>query len=1199
MSEALLRRVGAFVSGKRKLLRLSLAAITLAGVFLPRVAPGQEFRATVTGTVADSSGAKIPNAKVDVKNLATGVTVSTVTTGEGTYTTPFLDPGRYAITTTVSGFKTETKTNIELNVSDKQQIDFTLQVGGVSEQITVEASGQQLESANADLGQTIGATATAELPLLGRNPFQLTTLASGVQHTSQLASRSDRPFDNGGMDNYNINGSRAQTNEFLLDGTPNTASEGFQSPNNLTFAPPPDAVSESKVQTSTYDSQYGRTGGGTVNVGLKSGTNRFHANLYDYWRNTVLNANTFDGNASGQGKVPFHWNEPGVEVEGPLYIPKLYDGRNRTFFMYNWEDIRDSVPFGQIYTVATAAERNGDFSGLLNANGQRVTIYDPLSTTATTVNGVTTYSRTPFAGNVIPQNRINSVARNMLTYLPLPNVPGNGFGQNNFSIPTNTRSDKYDIHSFRFDHAFNDQNKFFADVLRSNRHEVNDNAGFVGPASPLYLHWRINTGVIADFTSIISPTTVLDSRVSFNRHVFAIARHANGFDPTQLGFPASFASQLATPSFPYMNVGSYYSNGNFAGFGYTGSNYTYTNTLSWSETLSKTFNAHSARVGFNFRSIRNNVANPTSSAGTFVFNNSYTQSNPIQGDALSGDAFASFLLGAPASGNVPINASFAYQSLYYAGFFQDDWRVNSRLTLNLGVRWDYESPISERLNRQNAGFDPTALSPLQIPGFRTLYGGLLFTGNSASNRLPFRRDLNNWQPRVGLAYKITSSTVFRGGYGISYLPTFDIGQNNGFSTSTTFVSSVNNAGLVPANFLSNPYPSGILQPVGSSQGLGTLLGQSLSFSNPNRKIPYVHQFSAQLQQQLPWQLLFTVGYAGSRSEDLQVAKQYNVLPTSALSLGNGLLASTPNPFFGRVSGPLNTANTTVQQLLLPFPQFLGTTSGVSSGTSAGITSLNNPFGYSSFDSLQVNLDKRFSKGLYFIGSYTYSKALEATTYSNNQDPFSSPARRISNFDAPHRFTIAGGYALPFFKDQKGFANILLGGWQVNAMAYFQSGIPIAAPTTSGGGLPTANTAGATTYPGGVISTGISPNIDAADRFSAQFNTCTITLAGTRQNCSSASQPAAWRIQSPYELNTTSLVLNIRMPRPAQVNASLFKTFTLAESVRLQFRAEAFNLSNTPWFGNPTTAINSSSFGQVAKTQANDSRSLQLALRLSF
>jgi hypothetical protein len=274
--------------------------------------------------------------------------------------------------------------------------------------------------------------------------------------------------------------------------------------------------------------------------------------------------------------------------------------------------------------------------------------------------------------------------------------------------------------------------------------------------------------------------------------------------------------------------------------------------------------------------------------------------------------------------------------------------------------------------------------------------------------------------------------------------------------------------------------------------------------------------------------------------------------------------------------------------LLPFPQFLN------------VTSLNNSFGYSSYDSLQVNVDKRFSKGLYFIGSYTYAKALEATTYLNNQDPFSSPARRLSGFDAPHRFTIAGGYSLPFFKD-KGVANIFLGGWQVNAMAYFQSGFPMPAPTSAGGTITaTPNTTGATTFSGGAISTGINPSVETTDRFSAQFNTCTIALTGARQNCTSPSQAAAWRIQSPYELATLSPFLpGIRVPRPHQVNASLFKTFSLTEAVRLQFRAEAFNITNTPWFGTPTTAINSASFGQVAKTQINDARSLQLALRLSF
>ena len=689
--------------------------------------------------------------------------------------------------------------------------------------------------------------------------------------------------------------------------------------------------------------------------------------------------------------------------------------------------------------------------------------------------------------------------------------------------PSNTRGDKYDIHTFRLDNNFSDRNKAFIDVLRSNRHEINGNAGYTGPASPLYLHWRTNTGVIADLTTIVSPTLVIDSRASFNRHVFAIARHSNGFDPTQLGFPSSFVNQLGAQSFPQIVMSGYFNSPACNCFGYTGSTYTYTNTFSWQETATKTLASHAIKTGLNIRVIRNNAANPTSSAGSFSFNNGFTQQNPLQADALSGDSFASFLVGTPSSGSVPVNAAFAYQNMYYAFFLQDDWRVNSRLTLNLGFRWDYESPTKERFFRQNRGFDYSALSPLQVPNFRTLNGGLLFT--DGVNRYPFRPDLNNFQPRFGMAYKITSSTVFRGGYGLSYLPTFDIGNNNGFSTTTSFVSSTD-GGLTPANYLRNPYPGGVIQPAGSSLGLSTMLGQSFTFANPNRKVPYVHQFSAQLQQQLPWRMLFSVGYAGSRTEDIQVSKGIDAVSASSLALGNSLLDKVANPFAGLLPGSsINGSTITRQQSLLPFPQY------------TGLTQANNSFGSSSYDSLQVNLEKRFSNGLFFTGSYTYSRAMEATAYLNAQDPFSATARFLSPFDAPHRFTINGGYTLPFFNNGPGWKNALLGGWQLNGIAYFQSGLPISSPTSSGNAIPTA---------GGAVSTGLNPSISGVDPLSQQFNTCTTTLAGTRQNCANASQTPAWRVQGPFELATLGFTMpgSIRTHRPAQVDFSIFKTFEL-------------------------------------------------------
>jgi len=336
-------------------------------------------------------------------------------------------------------------------------------------------------------------------------------------------------------------------------------------------------------------------------------------------------------------------------------------------------------------------------------------------------------------------------------------------------------------------------------------------------------------------------------------------------------------------------------------------------------------------------------------------------------------------------------------------------------------------------------------------------------------------------------------------------------------------------------------------------------------------------------------MLFSVGYAGSRTYDLQVGKQVNAIPANFFPLGNTLLTPVPNPFAGLLPrSNLNGPTVPLQQLLLPYPQF------------ATLTGLNNPFGYSSYDSLQVNVEKRLSKGLYFTVSYTYSKALEASSYLNNQDPFNQPVRRISGFDTPHRFNFAGGYNLPFFLNEKGLRNIVLGGWSVNVITYIQTGLPIAGPTTNGGTPAVNNTTGSTTYQGGAISTGINPMLPDTTALSQQFNTCTITLTGTRQNCATPSQPAAWRVQSPFELTTLSLYLpGIRTRQPPQVNLSVFKSFNLTEVLRLQFRAEAFNLTNTPWFNPPNTSINSANFGQVAKVQANDPRSIQLALRLSF
>jgi len=1133
----------------------ALLMLPLIGVItLPAAA--QESRGAITGTVTDQQGALLPRASVKIVNTATNLATTTATNESGIYVVPFISSGVYNMTVSASGFKNAVRENVEVRVGDRLQIDFRLEVGNITEQITVTGEAELVEASTASRGQVIDSAKVSDLPLLGRNPFMLAAISNGVQYTPTQASRSNRPFDNGGMDNLQINGGRGFTNELLLDGVPNTNVETGQ-PSNLSFVPSPDATEEFKVQTNTYDAQYGRTGGGTVNVALKSGTNRLRGSAYYYFRHDKLNANTFESNLAGISKSAFRWAQPGVEVDGPIVIPKLYDGRNRTFFMYSWERIKSSIPFPQTYTVPTADQRNGNFSTTPYAAGQFITIYDPLTTTQVG----NSYLRTPFSGNVIPTNRIDPVARKLLDWIPTPTTAGNALGQFNLISSPNPRTDTYDQHIIRIDQVITSRHKFFTRYVRGNRHEVNSDAGFKHDASPWYTHWRTNQGGNFDLTSVITPTMVSSFRAGYIRHQFAIARYGDGFDSSQLGFPSSLASQLPRPFFPQIAYTDYTT------FGNTGSQFTFSDTWSFAETLNQVLGRHSLKFGAEYRMMFNNQQNPTSSFGNLSFNKGFTQRNALAGDSASGNAFASLLLGYPASGSSPYQNAPALKNDYWVLFFQDDFRVNRRLTLNLGIRWDYESPQTDRYDRLNRGFDPSSPSNLQIPGMQ-LKGGLLFT--DSGERLPFHRDLNNFQPRIGAAYQLTSRTVLRGGYGISYLPTFDINGTNGFSVATPFVSS-NDGGLTPADKLANPYPGGILQPTGRGRGLATLAGSGYTFGDFGRNIGYVHQFSFGIQHELPARILLDVSYSGNRTHSLNTSKGINEIPASAFSLGATVLnRSVPNPFAGYLPGTsLNAATTTTAQLLRPYPQF------------TGITEANRTIGRIWYDSLQLRVEKRLSHGLHVLVSYTYSKNLESTAYLNPQDPIGATARTFTAQDTPHRLITSGGWSIPYFRNHSNaFVRQILGGWDINTIVTFQSGLPISAP-------------------GSAFSTGVNPKIGEPNR-DMWFNPCTLTTSGTPQNCRGGQTTPAFGIMPAYTLRTLSSYMpGIRTQRAPVADVGLFKTFTIHESLRLQFRAESFNISNSVWFGSPNTTVTSSAFGTVSPSQANDPRNVQLALRLMW
>ena len=403
---------------------------------------------------------------------------------------------------------------------------------------------------------------------------------------------------------------------------------------------------------------------------------------------------------------------------------------------------------------------------------------------------------------------------------------------------------------FRIDQVINDKERFFSRFVRGFRTETNGDYGFPQAAAPgnSYSDGRLNQGGNADLTSVLSPSTVLTSRLGYFRHDLWITLYASGFDPTHLGFPASLLNTLP-PYFPTIVTERLHQ---FGAARSGGNQFTESATWSWAEIVNKTIRRHQVKFGGEFRANLDNINSPTTNFGSYTFSAGWTQQNALTSNAAAGNSIASLLLGMPASGSVPINPAYAYGNHYYGFFVQDDWRITGKLTLSVGLRWDYESPITERNNQADGPFDLTADSPLQVvdplqPGL-TEKGGITFTGSG--NRLPYSRDTNNFQPRVGLAWHPMDKTVIRAGYGLSYFATFTPPIGSGFQISTPYVASPDGNIHFRGQLSHNPYPQGILQPTGSRLGLSTFLGQSVTFVDPNRAIPRVHQFSVSVQREL-------------------------------------------------------------------------------------------------------------------------------------------------------------------------------------------------------------------------------------------------------------------------------------------------------------------------------------------------------------
>jgi len=1127
----------------------------------------QEYRASVVGRITDPGGNTVSSARVDIRSVAQGLVANTVSNDVGAYELPLIAPGEYTLTVEKPGFSKAVREGLVLQVAQRVVLDFALALGDVSQSVTVKGDAPLLETTTADQGLTVEHERVIETPLQGRNIFAQAWSAPGVAVTSSVTRL--RPFDIGGSSSMAVNGGRSSMNEVLIDGVSNLSRAA-----GVAYVPPVEGTAEFRVQTSVYDAQYGWTTGGVINVITKSGTNDWHGSAFEYLQNTHLNANTFNSNRLGVPRQSSHINTFGGDLGGPVVHDHL-------FFAFAYENIRQVVPSPFVASVPTAAQRSGNFSTTYygtNPSGAPLvqTIYNPFSTRVASDG---TLVRDPFTENRIPAELMNPVAVKVLSLVPFGNVPGNpGTGLNNLVANAATRkfTDFFPEYTGRVDYNLSVKTSLF---VRYSRNALTEQRGFhystvsalnVAETSFNAPFTRENHSATVQLTRELSPTTVLNVRLGLSRFLSQSGSAiGSGYSLADLGFSPLFQSQ-AKAWFPRFNWANYDGAGS-----YPSQFDPKAQTNSFQGGVSKIRGRHSFSTGGEFRLQRAYRTNPGYWAGNFSFDQQFTGQNPLSIQPSSGNAIASFLLGTPASGFIDVNSEPALQQRLWSAFFQDDIRLSRRLALNLGLRYDYLGPLTDRFNALARGFDTTTPSPLQPPGL-ALKGGLLFAAVDGQDRGIFDQEWRNLGPRLGVAYQLSSKTVLRGGYALLYAQTFDDpGPAPGFSQETSMVTSIQ-AG-VPLNLVTNPFPVGILQPAGSSLGLATAIGQSFSFADTNRPIPYVHHFSVDLQRELPQQMLFSLAYVGSRVRDLQVIKAFNEISLQSLSLGATALAqSALNPFAGLVPGTsLNGSRIQRQQLLRPFPQFLS------------INELDVPIGRSSYNALQAMLYKRFSSGVNFSFAYTFSKTMDMVSFRNAQD--AQLEKVAAPWDITHNIQINGLYELPFGAGKPYGASAqpairrLISGWKLAGIARLQSGMPL------------------NLSPYNAVPTGMSP-VYAGQNLSRWFNTCTLLASGATQNCLPGEAPA-WTVRPAATLQSwPSSITSVRNPRIDNLDLSLMKYNRIRERAELVIRGDFLNATNTPqFFSGPVTDINNPNFGRIAGAmdQSNLPRFIQLSMKVTF
>jgi hypothetical protein len=1131
---------------------LLIALIAAGGV------AAQTYQGTLRGAVRDAQGV-IPAAEVVLVNEETNAERSVMTNESGEYVFASILPGTYTVRVALTGFRTEERKGFRIGTQQSAVLDFTLEVGALSEQITVIGEAPLVERASATQSTSLDKDALKALPIFGRNPFYAAISTPGVIQTGD--PQFVRYQDQSGSSLLSLGGGPRRGNGYLVEGIPIT-----DFTNRPTIVPSMEAVEELKIQTKTYEADMGHAAGGVFNTTARSGTNSWHGSALLVTKPGATTGTLFFAKRAGLENPPQYYYNWAGSIGGPVR-------RDRTFFWFSTDDYVQRSTRNNVLTLPTALERAGDFSQSRDAAGRLITVYDPLTTR--TENGAIV--RDPFPGNVIPHDRLNPVALAMLAPLPRPT---NG---RSFNGQATLDDGPQNQETLKIDQRWSD--RWTTTGMHAHQHTEEPGSAFFGAfgtvagdpgASTLY-----RTVDFFALNNIFVPTanTAVAVRYGYNRFQDSSGNYP-AFDAATLGFPASLVGAMTFNTFPSVSITGY------NGIGNGGPTRATHQTHAANASITRLSGSHTLKFGAEYRQLGADVMAYSSSAGSYSFTQAFTAATPT---AAGGDAFASFLLGYPTSGSIVDATPAQYRIDYVAGFVQDEFRATPTLTLNYGVRYELEPGVREADDHFIVGFDRDAEFPVQVPGM-SLKGGLMYAG---ANGYPTRqgKSLNGLAPRGGFAWSLTGKDVVRGGYGFYRAPIqfAGIGETAmarlGYSATTTYLGSTD-GNRTPANSLSNPFPGGISQPIGNTLGLATGAGGTVDFVDQHSEPGRVQQYSVDYTRELRGGIAVSIGYSGSRSDRMPVGGtvdatvNINQLDAQYQALGPALLDLVPNPFFGIAAfGNLaNSATITRGQLLRPFPQF------------GDVLAHRVTDARARYNAMTLRFDKRVRNNWGINANYTFSRLMdnqfgESNTYASRNggalDNHDLDAEwGYSLLDVPHRLNVNGTLIVPFGNGhrwlERGIWNALFGGWSVTAAARFQNGFPVSVwQSSNNSGL-----LGSTQRPNIVPGVPLATSGSLEDRLTNWINSAAFTAA-----------PAFTFGNAPRTLP------NLRTPGQRNVDLSIQKAFSFSTKT-VSVRADVLNLFDNPLFTNLGTQFGTSTFGQLTAV-GGYARSVQFQARLNW